>query len=260
MSDELILVEQLENNIKQVVLNDPQRRNAMSEEMAELFVETVTKLKKDKNLRAVILTGAGKAFSGGGNLEMLFNKTKLSKSKNKKLMEKFYNQFLSIASLDVPVIAAINGHAIGAGLCVTLACDIRIASSQAKLGLNFVRLGLHPGMGATYYLPRIVGQAVSAELLYCGKIITAEEAVNIGLINKVVSSENFENTVMEAANNIATSGPQSIRELKKSLRNSSQDDLQTCLKREAEFQSLDYVGEEFLEGINAAREKRAAKF
>ena len=121
--------------------------------------------KQDARLRVVVVRGAGKAFSAGGDLEMLEKKTELSKEENHRRMLTFYNQFLSIRELNVPVIAALNGHAVGAGLCFSLACDVRIAKDGAKLGLNFVRLALHPGMGVTYYLPRILGIDLASELL-----------------------------------------------------------------------------------------------
>ncbi len=259
MSSTLIEIKKT-NEIATLVLNDAEKRNAMSTRMAEEFVAQVTLLREDKSIRVVILRGAGKAFSGGGDLDMLFEKIKITPPENKRLMELFYDQFLSIRTLEVPVIAALNGHAIGAGLCLACACDLRIATQSAKLGLNFVHLGLHPGMGATYFIPRLVGPAKAAELLYCGKIITAEEAKQIGLVNQVVSDGEFETCVSEVARTIATAGPQAVRELKKSLQLSSQLALEDCLRREASCQALDYAGAEFKEGIQAAKEKRSPRF
>ena len=232
----------------------------MSEEMAAEFKAAVDELKSDSGVRVLILRGAGKAFSAGGDLEMLHAKTKLSAEVNQQKMEWFYQQFLSITELNVPIIAAINGHAVGAGLCVALACDIRIAKSGAKLGLNFVRLGLHPGMGVTYFLPRVVGPARAAELLYTGSIISADAAKKIGLVHDSVSEDSFEERVAACASEIAFAGPQAVRALKVSLRQSETRDLQACLVREAEAQAQDYIGPEFLEGITAAKEKRKPNF
>lgn len=241
-------------------LNDPDSRNAMSDAMADEFLSRTVSLAQDASLRAVILTGIGSAFSGGGHLDMLFEKTKLDRDENRDLMESFYTRFLSIRSIPVPVIAAINGHAVGAGLCLALGCDIRIAVTEAKLGMNFVLLGLHPGMGATYFLPRLVGVARANELLFAGKIISATEAEKIGLVNHVVAADKLWPTVTELAESIASAGPIAIRQLKASLVHSEGSNLAECLKREADCQAENYAGAEFMEGISAARDKRKAKF
>ncbi len=260
MTSGLLKLEKKVSGIYQLILNHPPTKNAMNEEMAAEFYKTVQNLKKDSQLRVLILTGEGETFSAGGNLEMLFAKTKISEKQNEKLMLEFYNSFLAITELNVPVIAAINGHAMGAGLCLSLACDIRIALESAKLGLNFVLLGLHPGMAATYFLPRLVGPAKTAELLFSGKILTAEEAYKIGLVSQVVSKDNFWNVVNSTAEQILAAGPQAISLLKESLRINANADLKTCLTREAKCQAVSYANAEFLEGITAAREKRKAKF
>ncbi len=257
---ELVVRSDLGNGIVQILLNDAESRNAMSEQMADRFQQVVGEVAADRAVRAVVLTGAGKAFSGGGHLQMLQEKTKLSVERNRELMEQFYESFLSVRKIPVPVIAAINGHAMGAALCLALACDIRIAVTEAKLGLNFVHLGLHPGMGATYLVPRLVGPARAAELLFGGRVVGAEEAARIGLINEAVPASDFSARVESVARAIAQAGPQAVRELKRSLAEAEGQSLGACLKREAHCQSLDYVGSEFLEGISAALEKRAPKF
>ena len=256
----LVELKDLKKGVFQLCLNDPDRRNAMSEEMAEQFAESIITLRDTPDARVVILTGAGKAFSGGGHLDMLFEKTKLSKEKNREQMELFYRQFLSVRDLDVPVIAKVNGHAVGAGLCLAMACDVRIAAADAKLGLNFVHLALHPGMGATYFLPRLVGPARAAELLFAGKIVDAKFAEHIGLVNQTVDAAKLDDAVSELALSMSKAGPQAVRALKASLRLSDQLPLAECLRREAGCQSRDYVGTEFLEGITAAKEKRDPKF
>lgn len=255
-----IELQQREPGIYQLTLSDPERRNAMSSEMGGEFYDTISKLRDTAELRVLILTGAGQAFSAGGHLEMLFEKTKLSREKNRELMELFYRQFLAVRDLDVPVIAKVNGHAVGAGLCLAMACDVRIAASDAKLGLNFVSLGLHPGMGATYFLPRLIGPARAAELLFAGKIVTADHAREIGLVNDVAPSTELDEKVMKLAREMASAGPQAVRALKASLRLSDQLPLAECLRREASCQARDYSGAEFLEGITAAKEKRKPKF
>ncbi|MBP9837770.1 MAG: enoyl-CoA hydratase/isomerase family protein [Proteobacteria bacterium] len=258
--EKLVLSERTEQGVVTIKFNSPENKNAMNEKMSEQFVALVSELKSDKKVRAVILTGAGEAFSAGGNLDMLLAKTKIEKIKNKELMLKFYRNFLSISELNVPVIAAINGHAVGAGLCVALSCDIRIAVEDAKLGLNFLSLGLHPGMGVTYFLPRLVGPARAAELLFTGKILTASEALCYGLISHLVKSAELSDKIDSIIKLILNSGPEATLALKQSLRESLALNLSSCLDREAAAQSESYAGGEFLEGIMAAKEKRKAKF
>lgn len=256
----MALVEIRLGEVTTVTLNDPSTRNAMSEAMAAEFSAAMAKISADKTVRVVILTGAGEAFSSGGNLSMLEEKTKLSLEENERKMREFYSSFLSIFELSVPTIAAINGHAVGAGCCLSLACDLRIAVIEAKIGLNFVALGLHPGMGATFFVPRLVGPAKAAEMLYSASILSASEAENVGLINHVCDRSQFAQKVEELAKIISFNGPQSIKELKESLSRDLHKELKSCLEREARMQAHDYVGKEFLEGVTAAKEKRRAKF
>ena len=247
-------------HIAKIVLNDPTSRNAMSEEMAREFELVVRRLSAETRLRAVLLTGAGEAFSGGGHLEMLFEKTKFGKEENRRRMMDFYTKFLCLRDLPVPTIAAINGHAIGAGLCLALACDVRVASDAAKLGMNFVQLGLHPGMGATYFLPKILGPARSAELLYSGAIITAPESLVLGLVQHVLPVGSVLDKAVEIASKIASAGPLTVRQLRESLQRGESDILRAALEREADCQAENYASAEFLEGISAAKEKRRATF
>ncbi len=243
-----------------VTLNDPDNLNAMGEEMAADFQELVTRLRATAStLRAVVITGAGRAFSAGGNLDMLEKKRALSGEENRSKMLSFYHSFLDILNLQVPLIAAINGHAVGAGLCLASACDVRVAAIGAKLGFTFVRLGLHPGMGATYFLPRIIGRAQALELMLTGRLIEATEALRLGLVSQVVAKEAVLDTALAIAQEIAYSGPEAVRQLLESIRNAPAD-LSACLTREALCQSVNYAGADFAEGIRATIEKRAPKF
>ncbi len=245
--NQLVVTEDCGDGIVRLLFNDPATRNAMSEAMAEQFAVAIGQLCVRDDLRVVVLSGAGKAFSAGGHLDMLEKKIAQDEKRNRAEMREFYEQFLCIRDLPVPTVAAINGHAMGAGLCVALCCDVRIARSGSKLGLNFVRLGLHPGMGVTYTLPRIVGPAKAAELLYAGSVLSAEDALEIGLVNR-------------CADSVATAGPQAVRMLKRTLKATTQGTLSECLEYEALAQARDYLGDEFKEGITAAKERRKPRF
>ena len=231
----------------------------MSEQMASDFSSVVASLRGVKGLRAVILTGAGKAFSAGGHLEMLQKKRSLSGEANRIAMHSFYNSFLGILDLKVPLIAAINGAAVGAGLCVACACDIRIASSDAKLGFTFLKLGLHPGMGATFLVPRIVGQSVATELLLTARIVDAAEGLRLGLVSQVVGRESLQAEAEKIASEILACGPESVTQLLETMR-ADMAKLPAALAREALCQSLNYGGSEFAEGISAITEKRSPRF
>lgn len=232
----------------------------MGEEMAKEFMATVQSLQQRiRELRVVILTGSGRAFSAGGNLEMLKAKTKLSPEENRLRMLEFYNSFLTIRDLKVPLIAALNGHAIGAGLCVACACDIRVVSEKAKLGFTFTRLGLHPGMGATYFLPQVIGNSRALELMITGRVIAGEEVLRFGLGSQLVKEEDVLKRAHEIASEILECGPEATRQLLESMRLAPVS-LEQALAREAACQSLNYKSGEFLEGVQATMEKRKPAF
>lgn len=230
--------------------------NAMNEGMAEEFPVLINEIKNNhKNARALILTGKGKAFSAGGDLQMLLNKTKLSKDENKRRMLNFYGSFLSIRELEIPVIAAINGAAVGAGLCLACACDIRIASQNSKFGFTFTKLGLHPGMGATYFVRKVLGESFASELLLTGRIISPEEALQKNLISAIHPGDELIVQAKRIASEISSSAPLATSQLLKNLRGEILNK-EESLSHEASMQSENYAGSEFLEGVTAVIEKR----
>ena len=254
----LVLTEFRADKVAVITLNDPGSLNAMSEGMAREFRSAVQALSA-KPLRCIILTGAGKAFSAGGDLEMLEKKRSLSAEENRVRMLDYYDAFLSLRGVNAPIIAALNGHAIGAGLCLACACDIRLAATGAKLGFTFTRLGLHPGMGATYTLRQVVGPAWAAELMLTGRTIDAEEALRVGLVSRVVDAGKIMESANEIAAEILSCGPEATKQLLSSLRNPP-GTLQDGLECEALAQAIDYGSAEFAEGIRSIREKRRASF
>jgi enoyl-CoA hydratase/carnithine racemase len=245
--------------IATLTLNDEGNLNAMSEEMAREFSAAVVALKNESRVRAVIVTGAGKAFSAGGHLSMLEAKRAMSGEANRVAMQAFYDAFLCILNLKVPLIAALNGAAIGAGLCLACACDVRVASADAKLGFTFLKLGLHPGMGATFLVPRIVGRSMATELLLTSRVIDANEALRIGLVSRICARD----TVVQEAHNIAKEmlycGPEASAQLLETMRG-DMSQLANALNREALCQSINYAGIEFAEGLAAVKEKRSPNF
>jgi enoyl-CoA hydratase len=209
---------------------------------------------------ALVVTGAGKAFSAGGDFEFLNNRSNDTGMRNSVIMRSFYSKFLRIRDLPIPVIAAINGPAIGAGLCFALGADLRIASKSAKLGITFVGLGLHPGMGATYFLPRLVGPQVAARLCLTGEVVTGEEAAKLGLVVEAVEDTEVLPKSLALASRIAEQAPIAVRSCVRSLRMQHDEGLDRALWREADAQSYCYSGVDLKEGVQAVAEKRKPGF
>lgn len=257
-----------EGGVATLTFDDPERRNAMTEAMGRALAERVRELSADDDLRAVILTGAGSAFSAGGDLDMIESKARAGVERpggevrdgHRRFMREFYGLFLSIRRLPCPALAAINGHAIGAGFCVALACDLRIAAQEARLGLNFTRLGIHPGMGATWLLPRLVGPAVAADLLFTGRVVDGIEAERLGLVNRALPRAEVLDAAGLLASEIAGAAPGAVRATKQSLARSTEATLSEQLDTEASEQALNYESQDLLEGIAAARERRSPRF
>eukprot|EP01133_Synstelium_polycarpum_P012359 gene12359-14499_t len=241
-------------------LNKPNQLNALTFEMGQEFKRCVDQLAADKTLRCLILTGAGKAFSAGGDLNFLMERAHSTPIDNAETMERFYNTYLYIRRIPVPIISAINGHAIGAGFCLALATDLRLASSKARLGLTFVGLGIHPGMGCTHFLPRLIGHQAAARLLLTGDIIQGEEAKRLGAILDVVEPDQLMPQALEMANRIAKQSVVSVVTLTKTLRNIQNTGLDTSLAREADAQAQCYSHQDIVEGVTAIKEQRPAKF
>jgi len=266
MPEPLVRLER-DDHVAVLTFHDPEHRNAMTRAMGEACAERVAELAADPDLRAVVLTGAGGAFSAGGDLAMIEGRAaegreggEASRARIRDGMRDFYGLFLAIRDLPCPTLAAVNGHAIGAGLCVALACDVRVAAREAKLGLNFARLGLHPGMGATWALPRLVGPARAAELLMTGRTVTGAEAEAMGLVSRALPAAEVLPATREIAAEMAACAPAAVRGIKRSLARAPLATLSEQLDLEAAEQARCFQSEDVLEGLAAARERRPPKF
>lgn len=251
----------IDGPVARILLNRPEALNALSEPLADATVEAVLALKARADVRVVVLQGAGRSFCSGGDLSMLDAFRSLTEDQGTERMLSFYRRFLRLRELDVPVVVAIQGSAIGAGACLTLICDVRIAREDARIGFNFVKLGLHPGLGATEFLPRVVGEGRAIELLLSGRTLTGTEAAQLGLVHTCTSAEDFEAEVTRVAHSLATTGPLAVRMLKERLRDRTDTArLDAALRFEARAQARCYQTWDFQEGIRAAREKRLPAF
>jgi enoyl-CoA hydratase len=260
---ELIDVAHREDGVALVTLHDPDRRNAMTAQMGDALAETFTGLGGDDAVRCVVLTGAGSAFSAGGDLGMLAEHARRTREEGfdaTRDMRDFYRRFLSVRELPVPVIAAVNGHAIGAGACVALACDLVLVAQQARFGLNFARIGIHPGMGGSWLLPRIAGRQRAAELLYTGRLATGEEVASYGMALEALPVAEVFPRALAIARSIASSAPQVVRQLKESLQLTWDRTLDEQLDAEAAYQATNYATRDVAEGLAAIRERRDPEF
>lgn len=255
-----LLVERPRDGVVLLTLNDPDRRNVMGDQMTEQWAAAITEIAADPSVRCVVYTGAGSAFCSGGNPAWVAGEPEASVGALRSRMLPFYRQWLSIRALEIPTIAAVNGWAVGAGLCLAAAADIRYGSQSAKLSAPFVKLGMHAGMAATYLLPNLIGPAAARDLLLTGRAVDAEEALRLGLLSRVLPEETFLGDVLDTAAEIAATAPLPSKLTKVALRDGGHGDFETAVQWEALAQPITLATEDLQEGVRAAREKRAPRF
>ncbi|WP_018133028.1 enoyl-CoA hydratase-related protein [Effusibacillus pohliae] len=248
----------VEDGIATVTLNRPKALNALNSALLTELSELVDAIAKDASIGAVILTGAGeKAFVAGADIAEMQGKTPLEA----RAFSQFGNSvFSKIERMPQPVIAAVNGFALGGGCELAMACDIRIASTHAKFGQPEVNLGIVAGFGGTQRLPRLVGPGIAKELLMTGDMITAERAAQIGLVNHVVEPAELLPKAQEIAAKMLSKGPFAVRFSKKLVNEGINMDLERALALESEVFGTLFGTEDRLEGMTAFLEKRPAKF
>lgn len=250
------------DGIATITLNRPQALNALSGPMMDSLIEALNASDRDDEVNVIVITGAGRAFCAGGDVKAMGDR-------GEPTLEDIIKSFrygihripLTVKKIDKPLIAMVNGAAVGAGLDFTLMCDIRIASEKAKFGEVFVKVGLAPGDGGTYFLPRIVGIAKALELTWTGDIIDAHEAQRIGMVTKVVPHDNLKEETMAFAQRIASGPSMAIRMAKRSIYEGLvSNDLEATLEKLAHIQDVLMRSEDHKEGIKAFVEKRPPEF
>ena len=244
-----------------IKLNRPEKLNAFGGPMREEIVDALDKIAGDDQIRAVIVTGEGRGFSAGGDIQNLKNlRDKKDEAAFRSLLAKGQRITRTMRSLPKPVIGAINGPCAGAGLSFALGCDIRIASDAATFGPSFARIGLHPDWGGSWFLPKLVGAATACELVFTGSMISAKEAERIWLVNRVVPHDQLMPVVNDLAQMMAKNSPAVLRLAKESIYHSMTSDLETAFARESDIQLECFHSEDFLEGVTAFLEKRQPQF
>ena len=241
----------LDNSILEIALNRPNKANALDLPLIHALVKTLKEAEGNPDVKAIILTGKGNFFCAGGDLDEMVEKRGMFAGRPTEIMENYQRGIQQIPrimeSLRIPLIAAINGAAVGAGLDLACMCDIRLASPEARFGETFCRLGLISGDGGAFFLPRIVGYAKAMEMTLTGAIYSAEEALGMGLINRIISSQNLTSSAREICQQIVSQSPFAIRAAKSALK--GQRDLETILEIAAAHQALAHTTEEHQDSL-----------
>ena len=253
----------VEDGVGKITLNRPERLNAWNEQFGLELRELITREAQDDSVRSVLITGAGRGFSSGADLkeqgagELLGD----GRPNTKKILDEVYHPILlGIRHMEKPVVAAVNGPAVGIGCSLALACDLIIAAEDAYFGLAFVNIGLMPDGGSTAFVPAAVGKARAFQLALLGERVSAQQALDWGLINRVVQPESLSKESLELARKLARGPTRSYAGSKRALNRMLYRDLEGQLDLEAEIQHELVRSDDFVEGVTAFAEKREAAF
>lgn len=255
---------QRDGSILTLTMSQPETRNALTGNTAvEEFVQVCDDIRKDPSVRVVILTAEGPIFSSGGNVKDM--KRFFDEALTPDMIREEYRQGIqripkALYNLDVPIICAVNGPAIGAGLDLTCMCDIRIASEKATFAESFVRVGIVPGDGGAWLLPRAVGMSKASEMAFTGETLTAEQALGCGLVSRVVPHESLQDEARALASKISANPGAVLRMTKRLLREGERSSLESLLEISASYQALAHKTADHREAVTAFIEKRTPQF
>jgi enoyl-CoA hydratase/carnithine racemase len=246
------------DSIATITLNRPEALNALSKEVVEEILRAIEDVRTDENIRVVVLTGAGeKAFSAGADIKAMAGMTALKARELSSMGERLC---VALENLEKPVIAAINGYALGGGMEVAMACDLRIASENARMGQTEINIGLIPGWGGTQRLTRLVGMTKAKELVFTGRMIDAKTAEQIGLLNMAVPADKFREVVHQLAVDLASKAPVALKVAKALITKGADMSLGAALELEREGFGVVGSTDDLKEGTSAFAEKRKPEF
>ncbi len=253
------------DTIAVLTLNQPKLRNSISEiEVVEEFISALDQVNTDDKLRCLIITGAGTAFSSGGNIKDMLNKKGMFAGEANDIRENYAKVIqripVALHNISIPTIAAVNGHAVGAGCDLAMYCDMRIAAKSASFAESFIRVGLIPGDGGAWILPKVAGFGRAAEMAFTGDAISAQQAYDWGMLNKLVNDDDLMNEAMGLAKRIAKNPVQALRGTKQLMRAGTNMSLDNLLQMSAAIQANLHQTQDHLEAVSALIEKRPAKF
>jgi len=260
----LVLTEMDGDGIVTLTLNDPGSRNAISDlPMVEAILAALAAAEADPAARVIVLTGTGSAFSSGGNIKKMGESGGLNDPLPARTRQNYRAGIqripLAMEAMELPVVAAVNGPAVGAGCDLTLMCDVRIAGESARFAESFVRLGIIPGDGGAWLLPRVVGFSKACEMALTGEMIDAAEALRIGLVSRVVPDADLLETARDVARKIAANPTHAVRMTKRILRQAGQMRLDQALELSAAYQALAHATADHKESVAAMLERRPAQ-
>jgi len=248
------------DSIALITLNRPDAKNAFSTEMISLWEASLREAKQDDSVRVIILTGNGDTFCSGGDIREMAEGRLHAWGMKKFLWEGVHRIALTLEDLDKPIIAAINGAAMGAGMDMALMCDLRVCSDKARLAESYIRMGLIPGDGGAYFLPRLVGTSKALELLLTGDVLTASEALSMGIVNRVVSHDALMEETMKLAMQIADKPPLAVRMMKRTVYQAQTSTLRAHLDCISSHMALLSETEDHREAAGSFLEKRKPVF
>lgn len=256
---------EIKNHVLWITLNQPEKRNAISLEMANSLVEVLQHADFDKDVRVIVLTGKGECFSAGGDVKAMISKTGMFEGEANDLRFQYMKGLqrvpLTIESLSTPIVALVNGHAIGAGCDLSFMCDIRIAHKDVKFGETFSKLGLVPGVGGTYFLQRLVGYGKAMEIFLTGKIFSAQQAYDWGALQILTTSQKeSEKKCSELIEQLLENSPTAQGLTKSALKMGARMDLKSHLELLAAYQGIAQRTDDHFEGLKALEEKRKPNF
>jgi 2-(1,2-epoxy-1,2-dihydrophenyl)acetyl-CoA isomerase len=256
------LIYEVEDSVARITLNRPERMNAMSTDLRDEIRVAVESAGADAGVKVIVISGMGdRAFSAGADVKDMGEGGAPPSSQVREEVRNGWNKMvLALLETPKPVIAMVNGVAAGGGFGLALACDIRIASENARFGQVFVNIGLVPDCGSTFFLPRLVGTGRALDMIYSGRVIDAAEADRIGLVNMVVPAADLEKVTMDYARQLASKPPLAHAGAKDLVYKGLVSDLRTALDAEADLQALMFSTEDHHEGVSAFLEKRQGSF
>jgi 2-(1,2-epoxy-1,2-dihydrophenyl)acetyl-CoA isomerase len=256
-----VVLEERSGAVVTLCLNRPEKLNALNPQMFQDLVQALLRASDDKTVRTVVITGAGRGFCSGGDINYIYEARKRKSTRDFQVMLNLGKELiLAIATMPKVVIAAVNGPAAGGGMSLALACDLRIASDRAMFKQAFAQLGLYPDLGATFLLPRFVGGSRASEYFYTSERLSAEEARRIGIVYAVYPHEQFETEVKKFAEHMAAAPPLAYRDVKRTMISDAHRALEQAIEEENRLQIHCFVSEDCAEGLAAFLEKRPPKF
>jgi 2-(1,2-epoxy-1,2-dihydrophenyl)acetyl-CoA isomerase len=247
-----------------VSLNNPDQMNAITTEMIESLTEVLIHADFDSNIRVVVITGKGKNFCAGGDIKAMEEKSGMFAGESNELRARYQHGIqripLAIESLSVPVIAMVNGAAVGAGCDLSMMCDLRVGDNKTKFAETFTRMGLVPGDGGTFFLQRVIGYSKAMQMFLTAKSFVGSEALDFGLMNFLFEDSKLEEETLKLADTIASLAPVAQKLTKKAMKVSYMHDLQTSLDMLASFQGISQRTADHFEALKSFKEKRSPNF